>query len=447
MRTSTMWWAATGLAATLMLTACSGSSGGPGDSGAQQAVQVGDTWSGGTTTVRLWNDNTGIEPAVDLFNQEFAEQGIQIEFTEKTDLNTAVRNAHQAGNGPDLFVSQSADLASFISEGVASDLSRYYGSISGDYSDIANSAVTTGDRQWAVPLATIPTFMLYNAAVFEKNDIEYPTTYEEFIDDGKKLKEQGVSVYNLAGEDPTTLIYLAWQAGARWYTLKDGTWHIDVDSPQSRRAAQLIDDGLDAGIFAKISYAEYAAMMQAYDEGTIASRQLSTWQTRGMQTNLDKSLGDWEPAPNLKWEGGADGNASFTRVLTVESKSADTDAAVFAAHWLSTAPDALNALADPVDGLAYYPATGDASSYSAATEPGELLGSHASTWDTVVGTAAQQQLGDWTYGPNWAGAFSYLQDLWGKAVAGQIETVEIAPALQSWIVKDLKSQGVSVTED
>jgi multiple sugar transport system substrate-binding protein len=59
----------------------------------------------------------------------------------------------------------------------------------------------------------------------------------------------------------------------------------------------------------------------------------------------------------------------------------------------------------------------------------------------------ETQKGQWTYGPNWAGAFAHLQDLWGKAVAGEIATTEIAPQLQEWIVADLKQQGIAVVED
>ncbi|GLY16712.1 extracellular solute-binding protein [Kineosporia rhizophila] len=444
MQTSTARWAAATATALLLLTGCGGES--PGSGSPSTAKDVPQSWSGGTTTVQLWHDNAAVEPAVNQFNQKFADQGIQIEFVEKTDLNTNIRNAFQAGSGPDLFVTQTADLASFVSEGIAADLSGYYDSIAGDYSDTANAAVTTGDRQWAVPLSSIPTFMLYNSEVFERNGLDYPTTFEEFLDAGTKLKKQGVSIYNLAGEDPTTLIYMAWQAGAQWYSLKDGTWHVNVDGPQTRKAAEILQSGLEEGIFSKISYAEYAAMMQSYDKGDIASRQLSTWQVKGMQSNLKQSLGAWEPAPNLKWQGGPDSNASFTRALAVNAKTKNTDAAVFAAHWLSTGPESLKALADPDTGLAYYPAVKDGTAYTSLTEPTKLLGEHAGRWSTVVDTAAEQQLGDWTYGPNWAGAFSQLQDLWGKAVAGQIKATEIAPSLQAWIVEDLKQQGVSVAE-
>ncbi|OJX95946.1 MAG: hypothetical protein BGO96_06425 [Micrococcales bacterium 73-15] len=441
-----------------LLSACGGSPDpggstdpGAGDQGSAETSSgstqgPADGWTGGDVTVTLWHDNAAIQPAVDLFNEAHAEQGIQIEFTETTDLVQAVRNAVTAGTGPDAFVTQTADLASFISEGTAADITDYYGPLAPLYSDVVNDAVTTGGRQWAVPAAQIPTFMIYNADIWTEKGLEYPTTYEDFLEAGKTLAADGISIFNIAGEDPTTFIYMAWEAGARWYELDGDSWTIDIDSDETRRTAEYFDAGLEAGIFSKISYAEYAAMMQAYNDGQIATRQLSTWQTKGMQANLTTGLGAWDPQPNLEWADNGPANAAFTRVFAVNSASENIDAAVYATSWLSTNAASIEALGDPEAGLSWFPAVADATPYIGASLPEQLVGEHADNWQPVVENAVATQKGDWTYGPNWAGAFLQLQDLWGKAVAGQIKTVDIAPALQQWVVEDLKAQGINVTE-
>jgi multiple sugar transport system substrate-binding protein len=448
-RNSSRWGIAAGAVTTLLLAGCAGEQAAPADApqGTAEAVEIGDTWTGSDVTVELWHDNAAIQPAVDLFNEKHADQGIQIEFTETTDLNTAVRNASSAGDAPDLFVTQTADLASFISEGIAADITAYYPSIADDYSEVVNDAVTTGERQWAVPAAAIPTFMLYNAEVFEANGVEYPTTYEEFLEAGKVLREKGIYAFNVAGEDPTTFIYMAWEAGARWYTLEGEAWRVNVDDEATRRAAEYFDEAFANDLFSKISYAEYAAMMQQYDQGKIAARQLSTWQTKGMQANLKDGLGAWDPQPNLQWEGNEPANAAFTRVFAVNAEAEDTAAAVFAAHALSSDADTVAALSNPETGLAWFPALPDPQPYVADALPADLVGEHADNWEPAVMDAVETQKGQWTYGPNWAGAFAHLQDLWGKAVAGEIATTEIAPQLQEWIVADLKQQGIAVVED
>ncbi|WP_197517420.1 ABC transporter substrate-binding protein [Microbacterium karelineae] len=446
MRNRTRVVGALGLVPALVLAGCGSSD--PGSAGESASdVEVGDTWTGDPATVEIWHDNAALQPAIDAFNAAHEDEGIQIAFSENTDLNTAVRNAHAAGDGPDLFITQTADLASFIADGIATDISAYYDSIASDYSDVVNDAITTGDRQWAVPAADIPTFMIYNAEIFDERDLEYPETYEGFLEVGETLAEDGISIFNVAGEDPTGFLYLAWEAGARWYDLEGDAWRVDVDSDETRRAAEYFDEAFAGDMFSKISYAEYSAMMQSYDEGEIAVRQLSTWQTKGMQATLVDALGKWDPEPNLRWEGRDPANAAFTRVFAVNTVSENSDAAVFAAHALSTEGGSVSALADPENGLSYFPALADPSDYVADTVPTALVGDHADDWNDVVTGAVDTQLGDWTYGPNWAGAFAELQDLWGAAVAGEIETVDIAPRLQEWIVDDLTQQGIDVVED
>jgi multiple sugar transport system substrate-binding protein len=447
-RSKGRWASATAAAAgvALVVSGCGGGSTEAGTDEAASAVSIGDSWTGDPVTVELWHDQAAMQPAVDLFNQQHADEGIQIQFVETTDLNTAVRNAASAGGGPDLFVTQTADLAGFIADGIAADVSRYYGSIADDYSDVVNQAVTTGDRQWAVPAAAIPTFMLYNAEVFAANGLEYPETYEEFLQDAKTLRDKGIYAFNVAGEDPTTFMYMAWEAGARWYSLQGDAWTVDIDSDATRRAAEYFDEAFAGDLFSKISYAEYAAMMQSYDQGQIASRQLSTWQTKGMQANLQAGLGAWDPQPNLQWEGNGPANAAFTRVFAVNANAENAEAAVFAAHALSSNSDTVAAMADPVNGLSYFPALADPQPYVQASLPTQLIGEHASDWEPTVMDAVENQAGDWTYGPDWAGAFAQLQDLWGKAVAGQIPATDIAPQLQAWVVADLKQQGISVAE-
>ena len=338
--------AGVGALAVFALAGC-GTPAGSSEDSAVEPVEVGDTWTGDEVTVEIWHDNAALQPAVDAFNEAHANEGIQIEFSETTDLNTSVRNAYAAGNGPDLFITQTADLASFISDGIAADVSEY-------------------------------------SQIFADRGLDYPETYEEFLEVGKKLAAEGISIFNVAGEDPTALIYVSWEAGARWYELDGDTWKVNVDSEETQRAAEYFDAAFEAGMFSKISYAEYAAMMQSYDQGNIASRQLSTWQTKGMQANLSQTLGAWEPAPNLTWEGRGPANAAFTRVFAVNSKSENIEAAVFAAHALSTEEASVTALADPATGLSYFPAVTDPQPYVASTLPEDLLGEHSSEWEPVV---------------------------------------------------------------
>ncbi|WP_323958853.1 extracellular solute-binding protein [Arthrobacter sp. JZ12] len=439
----TRWWAA-GLAGTLALSMAGCSAGGGTATPAQEAPTA---FEGEPVTIQYWGSKPQLEPVVELFNEQ--QDTITVEFTEQAgdmELATALRNAHAAGNAPCVFDTQTEQLTSFVSDEIASDVTEVATPYQADYSEHAWNAVTLGEQTFGLPAASIPAFMLFNSRVFEEAGLEYPTTWEEFIEAGKVLNENGSKIYNLAPEDYTTFVYLAWQAGAQWWQLEGDSWKVDVDSEATSRAADTIQQMIDNEIVESISYAEYAAMMQEYNDGAIASRQLSTWQTAGMQNNLTSGLGEWEAAPNPTFEGEDPANVSFTRVYGIETQCEDPEAAAFFANWMATDEEAVALLANQIEGAGWFPAVADPAPFIDETEPTKLLGDHTDSWEPTVQNAVETQKGDWTYGPNTAAAFEVLADQWGKAVAGEIKVADIAPFMQDWIVKDLEQSGISVTE-
>jgi len=435
----TRWAAAAAGLLVLAVTACgSGDAAGP-------AVDAGG-YDGAPVTIEFW----GGKPTLKVLADEYNKRGgpIKVDFVEQAgavELVKNLRNAHAAGGGPCVFDAITEDLNTLASDGILADLTEPAQAWKGEYSPNAWEAVQSGDRTYGLPAASIPTFMLYNAPAFQAAGLAYPTTWEEFVEAGRVLAGRGVKIYNLAGEDYTTYLYLAWQAGARWWQLDGDGWKVDVDSPQTARAADILQQLIDGDMVEKISYAEFAAMMQQYDAGKIVARQLSTWQTQSMQSKLTTGLGQWEPAPNPTFAGDAPANVSFTRAYAVNSACPHPEAAAEFAHWASTDPALLTLNADPAKGSSWFPAVADARGYIPISLPQQLLGEHSGKWQPVVEDAVATQKGDWVYGPNAQPAFKALADLWGKAVAKQIRVADIAPQMQQWIVDDLRGSGITVT--
>jgi len=447
MRNAMKRWMTVGLAATVVvsLAACAGGSGPAAETAAPVATPT--NYSGEPVTVEFWASNPVLSTLVDLFNSQQADTGITVEFTEQAgavQLEQNLRNAYAAGGGPDVFDTISENLNSLASAGIALDITAYEAPYKDKFSDTAFNAVTTADTTYGVPAASIPAFMLYNAQVFADNGLEYPDTWDEFITAGKTLAAKDIKIYNLAGEDYTTYVYLAWQAGAQWWQLEGDGWTINADSPETEKAAEILQQMIDSEIVSKVSYAEFAAMMQDYNDAKIASRQLSTWQTKSMQANLTSGLGQWEPYPNPTFTGEDEANVSFTRAYAINSNSENPDAAAYFANWAATNEEATRLIASPIDGASWFPAVADPSSYIAISEPVQLIGENADQWEPVVQNAVDTQKGDWTYGPNAAAAFKELADQWGKAVDQQIKVADIAPHMQKWIENDLKQSGITV---
>lgn len=446
MRNAMKRWMKVGVTVTAVaaLAACAGG-GSAAESPAPAAAPT--AYSGDPVTIEFWGGNPILSKLADLFNEEQADTGITVTFTEQAgvvQLEQNLRNAFAAGGGPDVFDTITESLNSLASAGIALDVTEYEAPYKDQFSASAFDAVTTADTTYGVPASSIPAFMLYNAQVFADNGLEYPETWDEFVAAGKVLAQKGIKIYNLAGEDYTTYVYLAWQAGAQWWQLEGDGWTVDVDSAETQKAADVLQQLIDNDSVAKISYAEFAAMMQDYNDAKIASRQLSTWQTKSMQANLTTGLGQWEPFRNPSFSGEDEANVSFTRAYAINSNSENPDAAAYFANWAATDEDATKMIASPVDGASWFPAVADPSSYISISEPTQLIGEYVDRWQPVVQNAVDTQKGDWTYGPNAAASFKELADQWGKAVDGQIKVADIAPHMQDWIEKDLEASGITV---
>jgi multiple sugar transport system substrate-binding protein len=402
----------------------------------------------GPVTLELWSDKAGTDQAVKAFND--AHDDIQIHVTEvpAPDIPNNLNNANEAGDP-----SGSACLAqtdnrqggALMAQGIVTDIGEYLEPHSGEFASGAIDALSIADTVYGVPNQRQPIFTAFYAPAFEERDLEYPTSWEEAIEVGKELRKDGIYIFNLAGEDPSTWMNTAWQAGARWYSVEGDAWKINFTDEASRYAADIMQQLLDEDLVERISYAEYAAMMQQYDKGKIAMRQLSTWQLAGWQANLEQTLGDYEPAPNLGVMGQDAISAADTGGFVVPTLCEHPEEAVEAAVWLSTSEAPVTSMADPAEGSGYFPAVADPEPYLDALVPHELFGEYADETVPVIQESENYAEG-WVYGPNSRAMYEELADQWGKAMNGEITVDSILDHMQEWTVNDLREMGVNVVE-
>ncbi|MFD5316358.1 ABC transporter substrate-binding protein [Streptomyces sp. NPDC127098] len=429
--------AAFGLVATL--AACGGGEGG-GGSGAG---------AGGPVTLRLWSDKGGADVAVRAFNEAHEDVQIELVNVPAAEMSNSLNNAHAAGDpagAPCLAQSDNRQGGMLLAQGVIADIGEYLEPSAGEFADGAIEALSIADVVYGVPNQRQPVFTMFHAPTFEERGLDYPTSWEEAVEVGEALREDGVHIFNLAGEDPSTWMNMAWQAGARWYSIEGDAWRIDFTDEASRTASGIMQRLLDEDLVERISYAEYPAMMQEYDAGRIAMRQLSTWQLSGHQNNADETLGEWEPAPNLTLGGQeAPLSAADTSGLFVPALCEEKEAAVEAAVWLATQAEPVTAMADPAEGAGWYPAVADPEPYLDALVPRELFGEYADETVPVIQESSEYADG-WIYGPNSRAMYEELADQWGKAMNGEITVESILTHMQEWTVNDLRQQGVNVVE-
>ncbi|WP_328437909.1 extracellular solute-binding protein [Streptomyces sp. NBC_00444] len=429
--------AVAGLALAGLLSACGGSGSGSGED------------SSGPVTLDFWGWANGQEAVVKAFNA--SHKDVQLKYTKVTDqltMQKQLTNAVKAGNAPCLVQNTGEYVTSWVSQGALADITEYVEGEKGKFNPGAWTTAQVQGKFYGVPTSSSPNFTIYRTDIFEKYGIEPPATWDDFIAAGKELKKHNVKITNYAGEDPSTLEVLAMQAGAHWYSIDGDAWKVDFQDAGTLKAAKVIQEVIDNDLNSKLSFADYAAVQRNYDNGSTATRQISTWQMAGMVQNFTKSFGDWALSPWPTFEGEAaktPAGTNLTASVTLVTEDCESrQQAAEAALWMSTDTTAVKTMASPETGNGVMPALADSDTYVPEAISEKLLGTNYAPAQKVVKDSLGTVTTDWTFGPNWTAMFTEMQAGWAKVVSKEQKVTDLLAHMQEWTVKDLKSRGISV---
>ena len=231
---------AAGAAVTLLATAlvaCSSGGGGGGyDDGATPEEIEAALAEGGTIDYWTWTPQA--EKQVEAFEKAYPNMTVNLTDTQGAEEhNTALQNAIAADKGiPDVAQLEYQSVPQFQLPGQLTDLTRYGLAAHEDlYTPSTWGSVALGDGLWGLPQDSGPMALFYNAEVFEENDLVVPTTWDEYVEQARKLKRSDPDkfLFNDDGNGPGTITSLIWQAGGQ-------PFQVDGDSV----TLDLADDGM-----------------------------------------------------------------------------------------------------------------------------------------------------------------------------------------------------------
>ncbi len=130
------------------------------------------------------------EEAVALWNEANPDE--KVTYTPVANGQEAypkIRSSVQAGNAGCLAQLTYDQVPSFVADGMLMDVTAYTGDIKDSYLDWTWSQVSPGGKTYAIPQDTGPMGLFYRKDLFEKYDIEVPTTWDEFAAAAKKVRE------------------------------------------------------------------------------------------------------------------------------------------------------------------------------------------------------------------------------------------------------------------
>ena len=430
-RTRAVAGAAAALSLSLVLSACGG---GDDTDSAAKATQ-------GKVKLEFWSWTEGISDQVAVWNKAHPDTQVTFVNAAGDTVYQKLRAAITSGNAPCLSKMDGMNLANFAADGLLTDILKQAAPYRSRYTVPAWNSVSPGGATYGIPTGSSPLFTAYRADLFEKYGIKAPTTWNDVIAAGKAVrkKDKNVKIFNMAGEDPSTLVDLSWQAGAQWYGIDGDHWKIGFTSPEALKA-DVVQQLVDNDLASNASYAD-PGVFKTWDLGRTILMTTSTWQLPIYDTNFPKSKGEWQLADAPVFDPAKPRTSSNFDVTAVLKGCKYPDRAAQFAAWLSSSKESLTALTDPASKSGLFPAVKDVSPYVDKIIPTEMFNGKSDS-AKVITTAASRVGDQWQYGPDYAAMYSEMQKQWGKVMKKQLTVKAMLTGLQDWVLADLKNKGV-----
>ena len=401
----------------------------------------------GPVTIDVWGWDAESTPnVVAAFNA--SHDKIKVNYVLQASLKatqTNFRNVMESKKDIPCFIPGIGPMATTLVNGWAQDITQYVEPIKDVYSKGAQATAQVDGKFFGFPAGPSATFMMANKAVYEKHGLAVPKTWEEFVTTGKELKKHGVTVMNLAGEDPSTLLQMSQQAGASWFEIDGDKWKVNLQDDATMKAVDIIQQMVDNDLVAHQTYQDRPALYSYFDSGQLATVPLAWWSMAGYQTNFKASLGQWEAVDVPQFKGAKEFVSSgMADPGFVPVGCENPAAAVEYIHWTATSKEAIEAGRNKKTGAIGVPtALADVSTYTEDVVPDKMFGTQpAAEVGKVIAKAQNAAVGKFERGPNYDAWFPEMQDQWGKAMAKQITLKEAMANVQTFITKDLDSKGI-----
>ncbi|MFD3824545.1 extracellular solute-binding protein [Streptomyces sp. NPDC058625] len=416
------------------LAACGSSS--DDDSGAQS----------GPVSLTYWTWAPGMDKVVDLWNEGPGKKE-QIKVTVKKQasgdtLVTKILTAHKAGKAPDLVQAEYQALPTLVSNDALADISKEVGDAKSKFADGVWQQTTLGtDAVYAVPQDIGPMMFYYREDLFKEYGLTVPTTWDEFADTARKLKEESpeTDLTTFSANDSGLFAGLAQQAGAQWWTTSGTKWKVGISDDATKKVAEFW-----GGLVKEGAIDNQPMYTPAWNKALNTGKQIAwvsaVWAPGTLSTAAPDTKGKWAMAPLPQWTDEENRTGSWGGSSTgVTTDSKNKEAAAKFAAWLNTDREALNALAKE-SGI--YPASTSAQLSGAFTSPPEYFSNQPDFYKKAAEIAQSTAPSAW--GPNVNVAYTTFKDAFGAAAKNKSDFVAAVDSMQQDTVADLKKQGFEV---
>src|SRR5882757_8103196 len=224
-------------AASLAVLAGCSSSGSSGSSSSAASCEP----AKGKVTLQYWNTVPGMDKVVDLWNKQNPNIQVQMKNISNDQYGT-IGNALKAGTAPDLAQVGYDELPNLRTQGAFVDASACSAATAAKSQFVPwtwSQASFGGTGVFAVPQDTGPMALFVRGDIFQQHGLPIPKTWDEYAADAQKLHDADPNL-SITFFDPNNAEWfngLLWQAKAQMYSYAGDTWHVTVDSAQSKQVS------------------------------------------------------------------------------------------------------------------------------------------------------------------------------------------------------------------
>jgi multiple sugar transport system substrate-binding protein len=435
----------TGVALLSAVTLAGCAAGGSGSTGGADAASCEP--AEGNVTLEFTSWIPGIEEVVATWNEQNPE--IQVEVQTGPNGNSGTYQSFfsqlEAGNAPDLGQIEYDALSSFRVQDGLENLAACEDVVAAeaDFIPWTWGQVTLGteDEVYGVPQDSGPMALFYRSDLFEENDIAVPTTWDEYKEAARTIRDAGGYITNFSTADINQFAGFVWQANGDWFTNDGEQWTVDLTSDASTTVADYWQELLDEDLVA--TYPAWTEEWNnAYNSGEVWSWNSAVWGANSIASGAPDTAGNWSVAPSPQWAAGeaSSGNWGGSSVAVFKGTEHLYEASKFAL-WLNTSDEALTALNESAN---IYPATTAGLSLPSLQEGVDFYGGQA-IYD-VFAEAAEQVNPDFVWGPTMTQTYADVSDGFQQAVTGQGTLLEALESAQASTISTLEAQAIPVAE-
>jgi len=416
-----------GLVLVGSLAACSsGSSGGTGaDSASADEIEAALQED---STLTVWAWAPAVEPIAEAFEEKYPNVTVDVQNVGTgADQYTKLQNAIKAGKGaPDVAQVEYFAIPQFTLGESLADLGGFgYGDLEEDFTASTWNAVTEDDAVYALPQDSGPMAMFYRQDVFDKYDLEVPTTWDEYVAAAETMHSADPEQF-IAGDtgDAGFATSMIWQAGGHPYEVDGENVTIDLQDEGAKRWTSTWNTLVENGSLAQTP-GWTDEWFRALGDGSIATMLTGAWMPGNLTAQAAAGSGQWRVAPMPQYEEGDTATAENggSSIAVMQQSSNKLVAAAFTKF--ATAEEEGRQISFDAGG--FPSTTADLEDEEFLAEAPEYFGGQKI--NEVLADAATNVLPDWEYLPFQVYANSIFSD---SASSAYTNGTSLDPVLEAW---------------